>query len=186
MKPYRSVSGGWSLVNLVAVESFGVPLRELVKKLPRFCLERSTVGGRLSSGTMEANSTLGGGNGPFTSVGVTAVVGARELCFVSSAGRLGAFASSMPIAALEREMKFRPAATAPATTSLESGSFRTGGTWLDTLAARDRARCRPRGSLTLIPSSRALLTSVCAHSASLGWASPYKIEPVSGVRIRWG
>lgn len=85
-------------------------------------------------------------------------------------------------------MKLRPAATAPDTTSVAAascpGSFSTGGIWLETDAARDRARCRPGGSRTLIPSSRALLTSVCAHSASFGCASPYKIEPVSGVKMR--
>lgn len=186
MNPYRSVNGGWSLVNRVAVESLGAPFLELVKKLPRFCLESRTVGGRLSSGTMDASSTLGGGSGPLTSeeLGVTAVVGVRELGLLSRAGRFGGLAaSSIPIAALEREIKLRPAATAPDTTSPPSGSFRAGGP-LDTLAARERARCRPGGSFTLMSSSRALLTSACAHSASFGCASPYKIEPVSGVRIR--
>lgn len=77
----------------VAVDSFGAPLRELVKKLPRFCRDSSTVGGRLSSGTIDASSTLGGGSGPCTSLGVTAVVGARVLGLFSSAGRFGGFAS---------------------------------------------------------------------------------------------
>lgn len=108
----------------VAVESLGVPFLELWKKLPRFCLDSSTVGGLFSSGTMEDSSTLGGGKGPpCTSLGVTAVVGVRVLCLLSSAGRFGWLVTSwsIPIAALDREMKLRPAATAPDTAS-ETGA----------------------------------------------------------------
>jgi hypothetical protein len=59
MKPYRSVKGGSLLVNLVAVRSVGTALLDW-KNEPRFVRDKTAVGGRASSGTIEASSTEGG------------------------------------------------------------------------------------------------------------------------------
>jgi hypothetical protein len=72
MKPYRSVRGGASLLNLVAVLSLALCVDK--KKLPRFCRLSRTVGGLASSGTIEASSTDGGG---VSSVGDTIADPAR-------------------------------------------------------------------------------------------------------------
>lgn len=59
-------------MNLVAVLSFALCVDK--KKLPRFCRLSRTVGGRASSGTIEASSTEGGG---VSSVGETIAEPAR-------------------------------------------------------------------------------------------------------------
>lgn len=65
------------------------------KNEPRFCLDRSTVGGRASSGMIDESSTLGGGvwspeADPCCVTGVTAVVGygREDDALLSSAGRM--------------------------------------------------------------------------------------------------
>lgn len=187
MNPYRSVSGSWSLENLVAVVILGAT-RVLWKNDPRSCLDRSTVGGRLSCGTIDDSSTLGGGVSSGVSVGVCpgegsvaaiAVVGyCRADAALSSAGRTGCGGCSPDIAAFPRDSNCPTAAVAPSPYPPASSDL------LFTLAARLRALCLPGGSRVAIPSSRALLTSACANSPSAPLAGPTRIDPGSGVRIR--
>jgi len=64
INPYRSVRGGCPPLNRVAVLISPLPAPAALldkKKLPKFCLLSNTVGGLDSSGTIEANSTEGGG-----------------------------------------------------------------------------------------------------------------------------
>ena len=61
MKPYRSVKGGSSLLNLLAVGIRAGPTLLDKKKLPRFRRLNNTVGGLASSGTILASSTDGRG-----------------------------------------------------------------------------------------------------------------------------
>lgn len=97
MNPYLSVRGGWSLLNLLAVESLVVPVLVDWKKEPMFCRESKTVGGLFSSATTASISTEGnsGSSGveadtfPLSTGGDIAVVGnARdEDALLSSEGR---------------------------------------------------------------------------------------------------
>lgn len=128
MNPYRSVSGGWSLVNLVAVVNFAL---ELWKKEPRFWRDSKTVGGLLSSGTIDDSSTLGGGvsadglsvPGEWSGLGragAIAVVGnglddARFIRAGRGVGRAGAPSVPRPsMAALPCFRRVRPTATVAA------------------------------------------------------------------------
>ena len=124
MKPYRSVSGGSVLSNLLAVASFAFPTLDDWKKDPRFCLERSTVGGLLSSGTIDVSSTEGRGvssvgevaGEPDTAVGgETAVVGNGRDDEIrwSNEGATGPSGLLPPIVAFETdESKLLPTARA--------------------------------------------------------------------------
>ena len=187
MNPYLSVRGGSVPLNLVAVRSFVLPILGDWKNDPRFCRESSTVGGRLSSGTIDASSTDGSGA---SSVGVadddpdcrspvggdTAVVGKgrEDEILLNREGRAGSspvlVMALVPLSvALETDdSKLRPTAKAWSPYPLPSrdGVWGAGDTCCSALVvddARLREVRRPGGSRMVIPSSRALLTSECAR-----------------------
>jgi hypothetical protein len=202
MNPYRSVNGGSSLSNLVAVASL---LLELWKKEPRFCRDRRTVGGRDSSGTMVPSSTDGGGVSIALGLGVTGVCGDDWLWGypergMRTGGRDGRDLrySSLPLPR-DKDKIERPNPTVAASAvspypglglarSLEVTSI-DGCIMclaLEMLAARLRARARPGGSRTAISSSRAVDTSACASPArvALARAGSINMLAASGVRMR--